>query len=300
MHETDHKLKISLGTPPEVLPGLLDRDPRLELLSSGFSFTEGALWDTGARCLYFSDIPKSQIWVWTRETGARVWREPSHMANGLTLDDVGRMLICEHETSRLTRLQPGEAPEILADTYRGTPLNSPNDVIVARDGTIYFTDPTYGREPFWGVERPADLDFRGVFAISAGDGTLHCLADDFDGPNGLCLSQDERQLFVNDSERNHIRRLDLETPLSVKDSQIWAKLPYMGEGSADGMKRDNADRLWCCGPGGVHVFSAEGAWLGLLHMPEFTANLCFGGDDRRELFLTASTRIWRLQLSFSA
>lgn len=261
----------------EKFAGMFEEPLELETLAADFSFTEGPVWHPGEGCLLFTDIPRSRIYRWDPHNGVRVFRDPSGMANGLALDRQGNLLCCEHCTSSVTRIGPSGCVETIAATYNGRELNSPNDIVVASAGTIYFTDPSYGREAFWGVPRQEELGFRGVYAVNAESGELQLLADDFLAPNGLCLSEDERFLFVNDSERNHIRRLLLGADGSVKEDIVWARLEEVGEGSADGMKLDRNENLFCCGPGGIHVFSRQGVCLGVVRMPEFAANLALGG-----------------------
>lgn len=281
----------------EQFAGLFEEPMELETLAAGFSFTEGPVWHPGDGCLLFTDIPRSRIYRWEPRNGARVFREPSGMANGLAFDRQGHLLCCEHSTSSVTRLDPSGAVQTIAATYYDRELNSPNDIVVSRDGTVYFTDPIYGREAFWGVPRQEELGFRGVYAVSGKSGELQLLADDFLAPNGLCLSADESFLFVNDSERNHIRRLHLGADGKSTQDVVWARLEHIGEGSADGMKLDRDENLFCCGPGGIHVFSRQGACLGLVRLPEFAANLCFGGEGLKDLFITATTRLLRLRVS---
>ena len=276
---------------------MFEQPLELETLAGDFAFTEGPAWHDLEDCLLFTDIPSSRIYRWDSRNGLSVFRDPSGMANGLAFDRRGRLLCCEHGTSSVTQIDPSGCVQTIAATYNGQGLNSPNDVVAASDGTIFFTDPIYGREAFWGVPRPEELGFRGVYAVDAGSSDLRLLANDFLAPNGLCLSADESVLFVNDSERNHIRRLRLATDGSVTEDAVWACLDEVGEGSADGMKLDCNENLFCCGPGGIHVFSRGGACLGIVRLPEFAANLCFGGEGLRDLFITATTRLFRLRVS---
>ncbi len=158
-------------------------------LAGGFLFTEGPLWDPREHCLLFSDIPGDHIRKWDRRGGARTFRKPSNMSNGLTWDREGRLLCCEHASSTVTRTDAQGAVSVVASHYEGKELNSPNDIVVRSDGSIYFTDPSYGRMEYYGVPRPVQLDFRGVYRVSPAGG-LALLAKDFDQPNGLCFSAD--------------------------------------------------------------------------------------------------------------
>lgn len=279
---------------------VLGGTPGLETLANGLQFTEGPVWNDLQQCLYFSDIPSSRIFRWQDGTGLTIFRDGSHMANGLALDPQGRLLACEHATSRLTRTDVDGALEILAERYDGKELNSPNDVIIAPNGTIIFTDPAYGREAFWGVCRTEEMGFRGVYAIELETGELRLLSKDFIAPNGLCLSECGAFLFVNDSERNTIRRFRLNDDLTLEDDICWATLEPVGEGSADGMKIDRDGNLFCCGPGGIHVFSASADCLGIILMPEFAANLAFGGPGLSDMFITATTSLYRVRMPTSS
>jgi gluconolactonase len=218
------------------------------------------------------------------------------MANGLAFDREGRLLCCEHATSRLTRHDDGGRATVLASHHDGRELNSPNDVVVKSDGAIYFTDPTYGRNPYYGVPRDPVLGFRGVYRVNH-DGThLTLLADDFAQPNGLCFSLDERRLYVNDTERMHIRAFDLRADGTLAGGAVWAQVSGEGDGAPDGMKIDRDGHVWCCGPGGIHVFDAGAHCLGVLRVPTPTANFAFGGDDARTLFVTATGTLWRARV----
>jgi gluconolactonase len=281
------------------LASLLGDNPVLETLADGFAFTEGPVWHRGERCLLFTDIAGDRIYRWDETVGLSVFRDPSHMANGLALDEKGRLLSCEHALSRLTRTDPDGSVRVLAKRYDGKALNSPNDVIVSRDGTIYFTDPAYGREAFWGIPRQEELGFRAVYAIEPRTEVLRLLVDDFVAPNGLCLSADEAFIFINDSERGHIRRFRLRPDGTLAGGETWVTLDQVGPGSPDGMKLDSGGNVFCCGPGGIHIFSPEAECLGIIRMPEFAANLAFGGDGLRDLFITATTSLYRLKVRTS-
>ena len=183
---------------------------------------------------------------------------------------------------------------MLASHYDGKELNSPNDVVVKSDGAIYFSDPTYGRKEHFGVPREPQLPFRGVYRLAPGSlapgakKTLTLLADDFAQPNGLCFSLDEKTLFVNDTDKQHIRAFDVKPDGTVANSRVWAKTVGEGPGAPDGMKIDSAGNLFCCGPGGIHVFAPDATCLGVIKVPEYTANFCWGDDDFKSLFITAS------------
>jgi gluconolactonase len=268
----------------------------LEKLADGFLFTEGPLWDRRGQRLLFSDIPGNRILQWSPAAGARVFRAPSNMSNGLAWDREGRLLCCEHATSSLTRTEPDGRITVLARAYKGKELNSPNDVVVKSDGAIYFTDPTYGRNEYYGVPRSPQLGFRGVYRLAPG-GELTLLADDFAQPNGLCFSADEKHLFVNDTERGHIRVFDVLADGTLGKGKVWAEISGDGPGAPDGMKLDSAGNLYCCGPGGIHVLDAAARPAGLIRVPGGAANFAWGEADLKSLFITAGAVLFRLCVS---
>jgi gluconolactonase len=271
--------------------------PELECLGTGFLFTEGPLWHPLGGFLLFSDMPGNIIRKWTAQGGVVPFREPSTMANGLTYDRQGRLLACEHARSRVTRTEPDGSIAVLATHYAGKELNSPNDIVVKADGSIYFSDPTFGRAEFYGVPRAQELAFQGVYRLDPESGEITLLADDFAQPNGLCFSPDEKQLFVNDTARGHIRVFDVTDEGTLTGGPVFAEVEGEGEGAPDGMKIDSRGHVYCCGPGGIHVFGPEGAPLGVIRVPEVAANFTFGGDDYRDLFITASTSLYRTRVT---
>src|SRR5215467_10923535 len=175
---------------PELL-SLVDRDAPVERLCTGFHFSEGPIWNPKEECLYFSDMPNDIRRRWSATDGVVEVRNPSNKCNGMTYDAVGNLYVCEHITSSLVMETPAGERKVLATHWQSKELNSPNDVVVRSDGSVYFTDPTYGRMPVFGLERKQELDFQGVYRVSP-DGRLHREANDFDQPNGLCLSPDEK------------------------------------------------------------------------------------------------------------
>jgi gluconolactonase len=185
--------------------------------------------------------------------------------------------------------------EIMASHYQGKELNSPNDIVVKRDGGVYFTDPNSGREPYFGVPREQELPFQGVYRLDPKDKTLTLLVDDFSKPNGLCFSLDESRLFVNDTDRNHIRMFDVQPDGRLTNGGVWAETIGEGVGVPDGMKVDQDENLYCCGPGGIHVFDTRADCLGVIRMPEQTANFAWGDDDLCSLYITASSSLYRLR-----
>lgn len=281
------------------------RDPRFktivgsevafEKIATGFLFTEGPLWHAREHYLLFSDMPGDHLRKWSAQGGVTTLRKPCNQSNGLAWDAKGRLLACEHSSSRLTRTEADGSIMVLASHLDGKELNSPNDLAVKSDGSIYFSDPTYGRNEYYGRPRPTELDFRGVYRVEPESKRLTLLADDFAQPNGLCFSADEQQLFVNDTDRQHIRVFDVRADGTLANSRTWAETTGEGDGAPDGMKLDAQDNLYCCGPGGIHVFAPDATSLGVIRVPEHTANFCWGDADFRSLYITASSSVYRMR-----
>ena len=266
-----------------------------EKLGTGFLFTEGPVWHPTGRFLLFSDMPGDHLRRWSAADGVTTFRRPCNMSNCLVWDRQGRLVACEHATSRLTRTEPDGRIVPLATHWRGKQLNSPNDVVCRSDGGIYFSDPPYGRAAFYGVERPQELDIQGVYRVGADPGAPELLVDDFDRPNGLCFSLDERRLFINDTARKHIRVFDVAPNGTLRDGRLWAETKGDAPGAPDGMKLDSAGNVYCCGPGGIHVFDPDANLLEVIEVPAYTANFAWGDDDYRSLFITASTSLYRIR-----
>ena len=275
-----------------------DRNETLTQLAGDFQFTEGPIWHPSERHLTFSDIPANRMFRWSEAEGLALFREPSNMANGNTYDKAGRMLSCEHATSRVTRTEHDGAITVLASHYEGKELNSPNDIVVRNDGTIWFTDPTYGRFGGTGLARELELDFRGVYRIDPANGNaLTLLAKDFEMPNGLAFTPDQRSLYVADTPRMHIRKFAIDANGALSGGDVFAESSGEGAGAPDGLKTDSAGHVFCAGPGGVHIYHpSDGACLGVIETPAFCANFTWGGDDLRTFFLTASTGLYRMRV----
>ena len=267
-------------------------DEPLQKRAGGFEFTEGPVWSPSGT-LVFSDIPADTLYEFDPATGqVACYRKPSHKANGNTYDHHGRLITCEHATSRVVREEADGSLTVLAAEFGGAELNSPNDVVVDRAGRALFTDPPYGRMDMpVGVPRPFSQPVQGVYRLTPDDGPLVLLADDFDRPNGLCLAEAETVLFVNDTARMHIRRFEVRGD-DLAGGEVWARLEGSGEGVPDGMKVDSEGNVFCCGPGGVHVFSREGHCLGVVLVPEVVANFNWGDADRMTLYMCASTGLY--------
>ena len=284
---------------------LVDDRVELERLGTGFTFTEGPIWNPEGYLL-FSDMPGDTRRRWDEQSGVTEVAKPSNKGNGMTIDNEGRLVVCEHATSSVVRMDPdgtGSGREVLATHYDGKELNSPNDVVVKSDGAIYFTDPTYGRMPGFGVERDQDLDYQGVYRIAPGGGDPQLLVDDFGQPNGLCFTADESQLYVNDPDKAHIRLFDVAPDGTIANSRIFAE--NIGTASlevgdlVDGMKLDERGNVWVTGPGGVCVFDAQGEHIGTVEIPEPVGNLNWGGPDWNWLFVCASTSLYRVACKVS-
>ena len=283
----------------EKLRELVDENAEIEQVATGFTFTEGPIWMPDGS-LHFSDMPGDKRRRWHPTEGVRVLRDPSNKCNGMTLDNDGNLIVCEHVTSSVVREQPGGTRETLATHWQGKELNSPNDVIVASDGSILFTDPTYGRMPGFGLEREQDLDFQGVYRLPAGGGDLELLVDDFVQPNGLCFSPDESLLYINDTTRAHIRVFDVGPGHTLSNGRVFAENIGDGDlakgGLVDGMKLDEHGNVYVTGPAGVWVFDTAGEHLGTIEVPEGVGNINWGDDDWRTLYIPATTSVYRVRL----
>jgi gluconolactonase len=282
---------------------LVDADAPIERVAGGLTFTEGPVW-RGAHLL-FSDIPNKRIVRWRRlPEGPELTTYARGMSNGLTLDRQGRVLAAEHDGRRVTRVADDGTRTVLAERFQGKRLNSPNDIVLKSDGSIYFTDPPYAVQPSTpGVPRPAnwwtapipgkELPFHGVYRL-APDGSLHLLVDDFALPNGLAFSPDESLLYVDDSAHKHIRAFSVRGDGSLTNGRILLDMASADPGVPDGLKVDRQGNVFCTGPGGVWVCRADGTLLGRIVLPELPANLAWG-EDGTVLFLTARTSVYRLQ-----
>jgi len=276
----------------ETLADIVVPTSRLERLATGFQFTEGPVWNAADEYMLFSDIPANRIYKWSPKEGVTVFRDPSHHANGLTYDRQGRLILCEHGTRRLSRLDTHGEYTVLADKFRGKRLNSPNDVVLTSDGAIYFTDPPYGITP-----QEQELPFQGVFRIDPASNELRLLVEDFDRPNGLAFAPDEKRIYVADSSsRRHIRVFDVDHEGGLSNSRVFAAVRAELEGNPDGMKVDVEGNFYVAAAGGVWVFSAEGTLRGVIETPEKPSNLAWFDDEWRSLFITARTSVYRIRL----
>jgi len=281
-------------------------DAELEQIGTGFTFTEGPLWHPVEQYLLFSDMPGDVRRRWTADEGVTEVMRPSNKCNGMTYDADLNRLVCEHVTSSLVRERPDGAREAIATHFRGKELNSPNDVIVHSNGSIYFSDPWYGRMAGFGLQRDRELGFQGVYRIPGGDGELELAAaeDEFEMPNGLCFSPDESLLYVNDTDRAHIKVFDVDADGALSNGRMFAEGIGTGDLSTgelvDGMKCDERGNVWVTGPKGVWVYSPDGEHLGVVPVPESVGNLAWGGPDWRWLFIPASTSVYRIETKVAA
>lgn len=269
-------LFAALNLPMETF---LAPNAKIEKIAGDLRFTEGPC-ELRDGSLVFSDIPANKIYRYV-DGKLSVYRDPSHNANGNTLDGQGRLVTCEHGARRVERQEADGTMAVLAERFDGKRLNSPNDLTVRKDGTVFFTDPPYGIQP-----DQAELGFNGVYAIVGG--TLKLLDKTFDRPNGLVLSPDEKWLFVADTAKSHIRRFAVAADGSVTGGEVWAETRH-----PDGIRVDSDGRIWSAGGDGVNVISPEGKILEIIPFPEQPANLCFSRDGKT-LFVTARTGVYRV------
>ena len=287
-------VKLNVEVHDQSVRDILPEGTTIEQLATGFTFIEGPVWR--GNYLLFSDITKNRIVklrLLSEGPEVTTFRYPSGNSNGNTLDGSQRLLSCEHSTRRVTRTEIDGAIKVLADNYQGKRLNSPDDIVVRSDGSIYFTDPPFGlrRHPEW-----RELSFNGVYRI-APDGQLHLLANDFDRPNGLAFSLDEKILYVDDIARRHIRAFDVNTDGSIHNSRIFIDMALPARGSPDGMKVDQKGNVYCTGAGGFWIISPDGKCLAVVKPPEHPANMAWGDADWRSLYLTAATSIYRIRMN---
>lgn len=284
----------------ESLHHLIDPDAEFEQLADGFVFSEGPAWNDVTDELIFHDIPGDARWRWTQARGAELLESPDFKGNGAVFEPGGGLLVCEQVTSSLVRIFPDGRREIPAFHYRGKYLNSPNDVVTHSDGSIYFTDPNYGRWPVAvGVGRECELDFQGVFRVPPGGGPVQLVVEpgEFEQPNGLCFSPDEKTMYIND--RTNLKAFDVATDGALVRGRIvcedMGSTGIPGTGNPDGMKTDELGNVWCTARDGIWIFSPEEELLGILPTPEVAGNLVWGGADLRTLFVTMTTKLYRVQ-----
>ena len=290
---------MAINVKSQKLEQLIDPSSEVERVATGFTFTEGPIWNHAGEFLLFSDMPGDVRRRWSERGGVEEVMRPSNKCNGMVYDRDGNLLVCEHVTSSLVREHPDGRRETLATHYQGKELNSPNDVVTRSDGTIYFSDPIFGRVPGFGLEREQDLSFQGVYRIAPGGGDpdLVVSEDEFEQPNGLCFSPDESLMYINDTPRALIRVYDVQGDGSLTNGRPFAANIGSGvieEGIPDGMKCDQQGNIWVTGPKGVWVFSPEGEHLGTVEVPENVGNIAWGGPDWKMLYMPSSTSLYRV------
>ncbi|WP_405872134.1 MULTISPECIES: SMP-30/gluconolactonase/LRE family protein [unclassified Streptomyces] len=278
--------------------GCTNGDSRLEVLHDGCRWAEGPLYLPAWRQLIWSDIPNDRILRWDEATGAvGVFRTPAGHVNGNTLDRQGRLVSCEQGNRRVTRTEPDGSVTVLAERYAGKRLNSPNDSVVRSDGTIWFSDPDFGiLSDYEGHRAKSEIGACNVYRIDPASGEVRLAAEGFEGPNGVILSPDERQLYVSDSRAARIRVFDVGDDGTLSGGKVFAA-------AADGVHYDNIrfddeGRLWAAALGdGVHCYDPDGTLIGRLRVPEPVSNIAFGGPKNNRLFITATTSLYSLVMS---
>ena len=270
----------------------------LKQLASGFDWAEGPVWFGDANCLLFSDIPNDRILRWTPGTGLSTFRAPANYANGHTRDREGRLVSCEHGLRRVTRTELDGAITVIADGFGGKRLNSPNDVVVKSDGSIWFTDPHYGiGTDYEGFKSEQELPCN-VYRVDPA-GTIAAVLTDFACPNGLAFSPDESRLYVADTGRmfhddpRHIRVFDV-TASGLTGGGVFH---VISPGAADGIRTDTDGNLWSSAADGVHCIAPDGTLLGRIRVPELVSNICFGGRAKHQLYITATTGLYAVTLN---
>jgi gluconolactonase len=263
---------------------------RLVTNATGFKFTEGPAWiNADGGYLIFSDIPADELKKWSAKDGTSVFRKPSRNTNGNLVDPKGHLVSCEHSGRRVVRAESDGSLTTLADKFEGRRFNSPNDVAIRRDGSVYFTDPDYGLG-----NQPRELEGCYVFRLDPATGKLAALVKDFDKPNGIAFSPDEEHLYVADSGKpRHIRVFEVQADGTVANGRVFCQID---KGGPDGIRVDAQGRLFSSAGDGVQIFDVSGKLIGKILVPESPANLCFGGKEGKTLFITARTGLYSIEL----
>jgi gluconolactonase len=274
---------------PELLK-LVANDAKVEKLAGGFTFLEGPVFNVRENCLIFCDTRTSRLYRFDPGANAvKVLRDPSGHTNGDALTADGELLSCEQGAGRVSITRAGGAVETVVDRFEGKRLNAPNDVVVKRDGSIWFTDPTYGMEH--AKEQPANH----VFRFDPKTREIRAVISDFVQPNGLCFSPDESRLYISDTSRSrHVRVFDVTADGHLANGRVFCQID---NGAPDGIRCDPAGNLFASAGDGVQIFNPAGERLGKILVPETPANLCFGGADGKDLYMTAQTTLYRIRLN---
>lgn len=270
-------------------------DKWLQVLHTGSGWAEGPVWVPAGRYLVWSDVPGDRLLRWDETTGAvGVFRSPSGFANGNTLDRAGRLVTCEQQPRRVTRTEHDGTVTVLAEHFDGQRLNSPNDVAVRSDGSIWFTDPTYGIQSHYeGDKAVSEIGASNVYRVDAATGSLRAVANDFDQPNGLCFSPDQGTLYISDTARAHMRSFTVGRDGTLTGGHVFASCTA---GVFDGFRVDDEGRVWASAGDGVHCYDPDGSLIGKVRVPEVVANVAFGGQRRNQLFITATTSLYTLRV----
>lgn len=275
---------------------------RVERLWTGARWSEGPVWFAAGRYLIWSDIPNNRMMRFDETDGSvSVFRQPSQNSNGNTVDREGRLVSCEHLARRVTRTEHDGSVTVIADSYGGKRLNSPNDVVVKSDGSIWFTDPSYGiLMDYEGDRADSEIGACHVYRVDQ-DGSLSIVADDYVKPNGLAFSPDESALYIADTGATHtpggpahIRRHTVGSDGTLSGGEVLAQCT---SGLFDGFRVDTAGRIWSSAADGVHCLSAEGTLIGKVLIPELVANVCFGGPKLNRLFICGTTSLYSVYLN---
>jgi len=274
---------------------------RLEVLAGGFAWLEGLVWMADAGCLLFQDLPRDRTLRWIEDAGVSAYRQPSGFANGQTRDREGRLIACSHRERCLFRTELDGKVTRLVDSHGGRRLNSPNDVVVKSDGSIWFTDPLYGIQSDYEGGRQRSEQPPALYRFDPGSGEIRIAAGDFDGPNGLAFSPDERRLYVSETgdqttanPRQYIRVFEVDDGGTLRGGEVFHKIE---PGYADGMKVDEDGNLWSSAADGVHCLSPEGRLLGKILVPYRVSNLAFGGRAKSRLFIAGSHTLYAIYLN---
>jgi gluconolactonase len=277
---------------------------RVERLWTGARWAEGPAWFAAGRYLVFSDIPNDRMMRFDETDGSMsVFRQPANNSNGNTVDNEGRLITCEHRTRRVTRTEHDGSVTVIADRWNGKRFNSPNDVVVKSDGSIWFTDPPYGiLSDYEGDAAESEIGANHVYRADPKDGRAEIVADDFDKPNGIAFSPDEKSLFIADTGNSHsrsgprhIRRFSVKADgKSLGKSAVFAEC---SAGLFDGFRFDRDGRLWSSAGDGVHCFVADGVMIGKIRIPEMVGNVTFGGPKRNRLFICGTTSLYSVYLT---
>nr|WP_256473279.1 SMP-30/gluconolactonase/LRE family protein [Phyllobacterium sp. 21LDTY02-6] len=299
-------MSVAANSPYEVhdprFNALIVKTAELEELYSGCRWAEGPVWFSDLNCLLWSDIPNERMLRWVPEGGVSTFRSPSNFANGHSRDRQGRLVSCEHGPRRVTRTEPDGSITILADAYQGRRLNSPNDVVVKSDGSIWFTDPTYGiLSNYEGYKAEPEQASRNVYRLQPDTGTIEAVVSDFTQPNGLAFSPDESKLYIADSGASHdgtvprhIRVFDVVDGTKLANGRVFCTID---NGNPDGMRADLDGNIWTSAADGVHCFAPDGSLLGKILVPQIVSNLTFGGPRRNRLFITATRSLYSVYVT---